>query len=428
MISFVANQLMKTNLFIARRYLFSKKSHAIINIISLISMVGVMISTAALIIVLSVYNGFEGLVLSLFNRFNPELLIVPAKGKTFLISDFPSEKVRALSAVEYIEPVLEENVLIRYKDKQSIVRIKGVQANYTAMNHLDTAIVQGNFLLEQELSNYAVLGYGVAYNLQANLNDFENPLQFYLPDKKKKLGAGFNTNFRTARLFPSGFFSVRQDYDEKYVFVPLSFARDLLDLPESVSRIEIGLFKGNEPETIKNELIKLLGQDYIVKTRGEQQSFLLKMMRSERWAIFLILGFILLIAAFNVIGSLSMLIIDKTKDIFTLHALGASRKFILSVFAWEGLLISLSGGLIGLIIGGSIAWIQQYFGLIGLGNGGNFVVDTYPVQIKALDFILVLAIVFSTSIFSVLYPLYQLSNKIKETRSNINAIKNVFHS
>lgn len=419
---------MNTDLFIARRYLFSKKSHSIINIISLISMIGVMISAAALIIVLSVYNGFEGLVLSLFNRFNAEILIQPAKGKTFYVKDFPLEDIRAMDAVQFLEPVLEENVLIRYKEKQNIVRMKGVQADYTEMNRLDTAIVQGNFVLEEGDLNYAVLGYGVAYNLQVQLNDFQNPLHFYLPDKTKKLSSGLQNNFKTARLFASGFFSLRQDYDEKYVFVPLRFARNLLDLPESVSSFEISLHPGFLPEVIKPELVQLLGPDYSVKTQKEQQSFLLKMMRSERWAIFLILGFILLIAAFNVIGSLSMLIIDKTKDIFTLHALGAKRGFILSIFAWEGLLISLAGGLLGLVIGGIIAWLQQSYGFVSLGGDGSFVVDAYPVQMKGVDFLLVMTIVIATSLFSVIYPLFQLSGKIKEARSNPNAIKNVFHS
>lgn len=414
---------MQTNLFIARRYLFSKKSHSIINIISLISMVGVLVSSAALIIVLSVYNGFEGLVLSLFNRFNPEIVISPAKGKTFYIKDFPADEIRALDAVQFFEPVLEENVLIRFKEKQSIVRMKGIQASYTSMNRLDTAIVQGDFLLGKDRLSYAVLGYGVAYNLQARLSDFQNPLHFYVPDKTKKLSAGLQNNFKTARLFPSGFFSIRQDYDEKYVFVPLHFARQLLDLPESVSSVEIGLKDNFLPEDVKPQILKILGDDFVVKTRKEQQSFLLKMMRSERWAIFMILGFILLIAAFNVIGSLSMLIIDKTKDIFTLHALGASRAFILSIFAWEGIFISLAGGLFGLLIGGFIAWLQQNYGFIGLGNSGSFVVEAYPVQIHALDFFLVMVIVISTSIFSIIYPLSQLSNKIKDARNNPKAFK-----
>ncbi len=414
---------MQTNLFIARRYLFSKKSHSIINIISLISMAGVMVSAAALIIVLSVYNGFEGLVLSLFNRFNPEIVIEPAQGKTFYIKEFPTDEIRSLDAVQFFEPVLEENVLIRFKEKQSIVRMKGVKSSYTAMSRLDTAIVQGDFLLGKDRLSYAVLGYGVAYNLQARLSDFQNPLHFYVPDKTKKLSSGLQNKFKTARLFPSGFFSLRQDYDEKYVFVPLHFARNLLDLPKSVSSIEIGLKSNFLPENVKPQIVALLGDDFIVKTRKEQQSFLLKMMRSERWAIFMILGFILLIAAFNVIGSLSMLIIDKTKDVFTLHALGASRTFILSIFAWEGIFISLAGGLFGLLIGGFIAWLQQNYGFIGLGGNGSFVVEAYPIQINVIDFLLVIAIVIATSVFSIIYPLSQLSHKIKDARNNPKAFK-----
>lgn len=417
---------MKANLFIARRYLFSKKSHALINTISIISVVGVMISTAALIIVLSVYNGFEGLVLSLFNRFNPEILISPAQGKTFHLKDFPKDEFLKLDDILFFEPILEENVLIRYNEKQSIVRMKAVESDYTLMNRLDTTIVQGDFLLESERINFAVLGYGVAYNLQVQLSDFQQPIQFYLPDKTKKLNLNYQNNFRTARLFPSGFFSLRQDYDEKYVFVPLRFAHELMDFTDEVSGIEIGLKKNASPENLKPVLQSIAGEHFRVKTRKEQQSFLLKMMRTERLAIFLILGFILLIAAFNVIGSLSMLIIDKTKDIFTLHALGANRVFILSIFAWEGIFISLAGGIIGLIIGGSIAWLQQTFGFISLGGEGNFVVDAYPVILKNIDFLIVISIVLITSLFAVIYPLIQLSRKIKETRNNPTAIKNVF--
>lgn len=420
------NNRMKTNLFIARRYLFSRKSHSIINIISLISLIGVVISTAALIIVLSVYNGFEGLVLSLFNRFNPDLLIEPSQGKTFYLTDFPENKLHEIDAIEYLEPVLEENVLIRYNQKQSIVRMKGVTPNYPAMNKLDTTIVQGNFLLQEGRYNYAVLGYGVAYHLQVTLSDFQNSLQIYLPDKTKKLNLTGTNNFKTARILPSGFFSLRQDYDEKYVFVPLRFAQELIDEPEALSHYEIGLKPGIDPETLKPTLNKMLGNTFVVKTRKEQQAFLLKMMRTERWAIFLILGFIMLIATFNVIGSLSMLIIDKTKDIFTLHALGANRQFILRIFAWEGMLISLAGGIIGLLLGGFISWLQQTYGFVTLGSQGNFVVEAYPVQLKATDFFMVFGIVLSTSLFSVIYPLAQLAKKIKEARNNPNAIKHVF--
>lgn len=407
---------MNTNFFIARRYLISKKSHSIINIISFISMIGVMISTAALIIILSVYNGFEDLVLSLFNRFNPEILIEPTKGKTFLIQDFPFEKIQAQQFVQYLEPVLEENVLVRYQEKQSIVRMKAVEPDYFLMNRLDTAVVQGNFILEEARLNFAVLGYGVAYRLQVQLSDFQNPLYFYLPDKTKKLSSGFQNNFKSARISPSGFFSLRQDYDDKYIFVPLRFAQELTDSPKSVSSFEIGLKSGQNLEIAKQELEKMLGDQFSVKTRKEQQAFLLKMMRSERLAIFLILGFILLIAAFNVIGSLSMLIIDKTKAIYTLHALGASRGFILGIFAWEGFFISLAGGFVGLLIGGIISLIQQTYGLIHLGGAGSFVIDTYPVHLKATDFLLVLAIVFSTSLFSVIYPLFQLNRKMKTSK------------
>lgn len=406
---------MRTDLYIARRYLFAKKSHHMINYISIISVLGVMLTTAALIIVLSVFNGFEKLVISLFNNFNPELLIEPAKGKTIKLDAFPSDDIKSIKGVKYFSPVLEENALLKYKDRQTIVQLKGVDSSYIEMSNMDSLMVQGHFMLEEGREHFVVLGYGVAYHLQSRLSDFYTPIQVFLPDKTKNVGARLDDAFRSTSLFPAGFFSVRQDYDEKYAFVSFQFLSEILKTKNQATSIELGFHKGAGSQAIQEEIKEILGPDFKVKNRLEQQSVLLQVMQSEKIMVYLILGFILLIATFNIIGSITMLIVDKKPDMETLKALGASRKLILRIFAWEGMLISLAGGMVGLLLGGLVAWIQQEFGLISLGEGGTgFVVDSYPVVIIFSDFIGVLSLVLLMSSLSVIYPIRQLAMQLAD--------------
>lgn len=405
---------MRTDLYIARRYLFAKKSHHIINYISIISVLGVMITTAALIIVLSVFNGFEKLVISLFNSFNPELLIEPTKGKTIYLADFPDDEILKMEGVKYFCPVLEENALLKYKDKQTIVQLKGVDATFIEMSNIDSLMVQGYFVLEEGNNNFLVLGYGVAYMLQSRLSDFYTPIQVFLPDKTKSAGARLDNAFRSTSLFPTGFFSVRQDYDEKYAFVSYDYLSKILKQEGQATSIEIGLHPEYDYLSVQQNLKAILGPDFKVKNRLEQQSVLLQVMQSEKIMVYLILGFILLIATFNIIGSITMLIVDKQADMQTLRALGASKKLILRIFAIEGMMISFAGGLTGLLLGGFIAWMQQEFGIISLGEGGSgFVVDAYPVVIVFSDFIGVLLMVLVMSSLSVIYPLRQLARQLK---------------
>lgn len=404
---------MRTDLYIARRYLFAKKSHHIINYISIISVLGVMMTTAALIIVLSVFNGFEKLVISLFNSFNPEILIEPVKGKTIHLDDIPMNKVRNVDGVKYFCPVLEENALLKYKGKQSIVQLKGVDSSFLQMSQMDSLMVQGQFILEEGRERFLVLGYGIAYHLQSRLSDFYSPIQVYLPDKTKSAGTKLDDAFRSTALFPSGYFSVRQDYDEKYAFISLNYLSEILKQQGLSTSIEIGLDKNANHQEVQLQIKKILGTEFTVKNRLEQQSVLLQVMQSERVMVYLILGFILLIATFNIIGSITMLIVDKRPDMETLKALGAGRKLILRIFALEGMMISLAGGLIGLFLGGLIAWLQQEFGIIALGDGGiGFVVDAYPVVIVFGDFMGVLLMVFIMSSLSVIYPLRQLAKQL----------------
>lgn len=372
-----------------------------------------MLTTAALIIVLSVFNGFEKLVISLFNSFNPELVIEPSSGKTIYMDDFPMEDLQNIKGVKFICPVLEENALLKYKDRQAIVKLKGVDSTYAIMSQMDTLMVQGQFKLEENRSNYLVLGYGVAYRLQSRLSDFYSSIQVYVPDKSKKASTKLEDSFKTLSLFPSGYFSVRQDYDEHYAFISFQALQDILGQKKVCNSFELSVEQGFDYNDIQKEIKKLLGDGFVIKNRLEQQSVLLQVMQSEKAMVYLILGFILLIATFNIIGSISMLIVDKKPDMETLRAIGASKKLILRIFAIEGMMISLAGGLIGLLLGGIIALAQQQFGFISLGQGGTgFVVDAYPVQIVFSDFFKVLFMVLVMSAISVVYPLRQLSRNL----------------
>jgi lipoprotein-releasing system permease protein len=274
-------------------------------------------------------------------------------------------------------------------------------------------MVQGHFVLNEFKTNYLVLGYGVAYRLQSRLGDLSNSIQVFLPDKSTDAGARIDDSFRSTYLYPSGFFSVRQDYDENYAFISLDYLQQIVGLEQVISSVEISLKPKNDVGQVQREVQKAVGAEYKVKNRFEQQSVLLQVMQSEKLMVYIILGFILLIATFNIIGSISMLIVDKKPDIKTLKALGASKKLILNIFAIEGMMISLAGGLTGLVLGGFISWLQQEFGLISLGEGGTgFVVNSYPVSIMFSDFIQVLLMVLLMSAISVIYPLRQLARRL----------------
>jgi len=268
--------------YIAKRYLFAKKSHHIINYISIISVIGVMFTTASLIIVLSVFNGFEKLVISLFNSFNPEMIIEPSQGKNIYLDAFPSEEIKQIKGIEYFCPVIEENALLKYKDKQAIVKLKGVDSTYAIMSQMDTLMVQGHFILEEKRTHYLVLGYGVAYKLQSRLSDFYSPISVFLPDKEKTAGTRLEDSFKSIQLFPSGYFSVRQDYDENYVFIPFQLLQESIGNKNQISSFELSLEEGVSSEIVQNNLKRILGEDYTVKNRLEQQAVLLQMMQSEK--------------------------------------------------------------------------------------------------------------------------------------------------
>lgn len=406
---------MKTALFIARRYLFAKKSHHVINIISLISVLGVTVGTAGLIVVLSVFNGFSDLVLSLYNSFDPAIKITSVRGKTFDPSTLDIAAIRNTEGVSGVSFTLSENALLKYGEKQHIATIKGVDTAFMKINQVEDFIVDGSPAVLENGQPFAVAGGGVAYTLSLSLTDLFNVLSVYMPKKGKPVAL---TNpeeaFNVMLIKPGGVFSIQQDFDSRYVLVPLDFARELMDESKNVSAIEIGLENDADENEVRDRLKLLAGDQLKVQTRIEQHELLYKILQSEKWAIYLILSFILIIAIFNITGSLTMLILEKKKDIATLNALGAGDSLIRNIFLAEGMLITLSGAIAGMLLGGMICYLQMEFGLIKLHSGDAFLVDAYPVVMKAGDFLLTAAIV---TIIGLLAALYASGSALKAKKS-----------
>lgn len=402
---------MNLSFYIARRYLLGKKSQNAINIISGISVLGVSVGTMALVIVLSVFNGFDSVVKSLFNSFDPDLKISALEGKTFPSDPALNESILSLPGVLALSEVLEENVLLLYGDKQHIATIKGVDDSFSMVSGLDSMIYDGSMKLKDENRSYAVVGQGVAYSLRVGLN-FINPLFVYTIDRTARVNMSQpEESIRRDFIFPSGIFAIEQEYDSRYVVCPIEFVRKLLSYPGENTFLEVKLDPAFPADQVQEEIEELAGDRFQVKNRQQQNELFYRVMKSEKWAIFLILTFILIIASFNIIGSLSMLIIDKKHDIVTLRNMGADNKLISRIFLAEGWLISLIGSVIGITLGTTFSWIQQHFGLIKLSGSGTFVIDAYPVQIEAPDIFLVWITVLLIGWLAARYPVRQISRK-----------------
>lgn len=370
-----------------------------------------MVGTAALIIVLSVFNGFEGLIVSLFNSFNPDISITAAEGKTFNSSDFPTEEIKKIPGVVYYTEVIEENALLRYKSQQFIATIKGVSSDFASMTKLNEHIIDGEFILDQNGVEYGVFGAEIAYRLGINLNDFTTSVDVYIPRRTSTISLNFASTFNQQSIIPVGVFAVQQEFDSKYAIVPIEFARRILEYENELTGVEIGLKPGSSSKDIILTLTNLLGKQFVVKDRFQQQEFLYKVMKSEKLAIFIILSFIIVIAIINVIGSITMLILDKRKDILILTNLGAENQTIKKIFLIEGMIINFSGAILGLILGGLFCWLQTEFGLITIGAGASFVVEAYPVKMKLLDFLLVMGTVFFIGTISAWLPVRRINKK-----------------
>ena len=389
---------------IARRYLFSKKSHNAINVISGISATGVAIGTMALVVVLSVFNGFELLISDMFSAFDPDLKITLSQGKTFDLNTNEFGQVRQLKSVAVFTEVVEENALLRYKDKQMPATIKGVTDNFSRLTNIDSIMYDGTFQLYDGAFERAVPGVGVASILGLGAH-FIDPLYIYAPKRTSNINLlRPEKSFNQLGAFVSGIFSVQQlQYDDHYVLVSINMARDLFEYDSTtVSSVELKLASGVDQLDIQKQIQKLLGNKYQVKNRYEQQESFFKIMKIEKWITYLILCFILLIASFNIIGSLSMLIIDKKADIQTLRSLGADNKLIQRIFLYEGWLISVVGAFSGLILGTLICLVQEHFGIVKLGSG--YVVDAYPVVTNISDSLLVFVTVLLMGFLAAWYP------------------------
>ncbi len=384
--------------FVTRRYLKAKKSHSAINIISLISLFGVAVGTMALVVVLSVFNGFDNLIKSLFNSFDPDIKISIIEGKSFVPDSVKYVQIKAIPSIAEIAEVVEENALIQYGEKQYIATIKGVTNNFNIVSGIDKKISEGKFLLNNGKVPYAVIGQGVAYYLSVGLN-LGDPLLIYVPRKTAEVSYIPEEAFNKKSIMPSGIFSIEQDFDAKYVLVPIGFARDILEYNNEVTALEIKVKSGEDIEKIQKKIHKILGSQFSVKNRYQQQEIFYKIMTSEKWAIFFILTFILIVASLNIIGSLTMLILDKKKDISTLNHLGADWKSIRKIFLLNGWINSLIGAFTGIILGIIICWIQTRYGIVKLQGSGTFVIDVYPVKILISDIII-------GSDYSIIYRIY----------------------
>lgn len=375
-----------------------------INIITIVSVFGVMVGAMALVIVLSVFNGFEKLIMSLFNAFNPDLEISLKEGKTFSLDAIPLEEIENTPGVVMYSEVLDETGLLMYRQRQHIIKMRGVSASFRDISGIDTMLLEGSYLLEEGDVDFFLLGQGVAYMLGVNLNDFMNPLHLYIPRRGRTVSMHPSQAFHATSNFASGVFGIQSEFDLEYVLVPIRLARSLLQYRDEVSSLAIKLDPAANHNLVQQDLEQLLGPAFVVKNRYQQQEFFYKIMRSEKWIIFLILTFILVIAAFNVIGSLTMLVIEKQRDVGVLRSMGASRQLIRRIFMIEGIMISLGGALAGILLGALIGWLQSSFGLITIQAEGTYIIDAYPVVMKSGDFVLVAVTVFCIGVLASVLP------------------------
>jgi lipoprotein-releasing system permease protein len=402
--------------FIARRYLFSKKSTNAINVISLISVIGVAVGSMALIIVLSVFNGFHDLVASFFTQMDPQLKVVPVEGKTAPADDPILTEIRQMPEVDVATETVEDMALAVYNDKQSMVTVKGVDDNFDQLTHITEILYgEGEFQLHAADLQYGIIGIRLAQELGANVR-FGNYLRIYAPRRDGQLdlsnpSEGFILD---SLCSPGVVFSVRQaKYDRNYIIAPIGFARNLFAQQGMVSALELRLKDGSDIDAVKKKMERVAGSEYRVLDRFEQQADTFKIMQIEKIIAYIFLTFILVVACFNIIGSLSMLIIDKRDDVQTLRNLGADDRQISRIFLFEGRFIAVIGAVIGIALGLLLCWLQQRYGLVALGeSSGSFVVNAYPVSVHYTDVVVIFFTVIAVGWLAVWYPVRYLSRRL----------------
>ena len=373
---------MNLALSIARRYLVGKKTTQAINLITGISVVGISVGTCALILILSVFNGFQGLIYQLFNSFNPDLKITPVTGKTFVPDSSTIANLRAMDGVLYVSETLEETALFEYKKASDAGKLKGVDTFYRHVTLIDSVLVQGADRLNDSLGNYAILGAGIESAIGANIQDAFNPITVYMPRKTR---SSLDRSFETKFIYPSGIFSLQQDYDKELVIAPLPLVRSLLGYHHEVSSLEIRLDPSMDPALTQSRIQQEVGPDYRVQNKLEQQSAFLRLMNIEKWVAFAILSLAMLLVIVNLIGALWVIVLDKRQDISQLKAMGAPSRLVRDVFLYLGFLLGGIGLVSGFILALVIYGLQIRYKLLSMGEG--FIVDAYPIQLLAVDFI-----------------------------------------
>ena len=402
--------------YIARRYLFSKKSTNAINVISGISVVGVAIAAMALVVTLSVFNGFHDMVASLFTQLDPQIKITPVKGKTVAADDSLLTQIRQLPQVDVATEVMEDQALAVYGERQAMVILKGVEDNFDKLTHIREVLEgDGDFALHAADMNYGILGMGVAYQLGTGYV-YERPLKIYAPRREGQLNlANLEEGFVEDELYSPGvLFSIQQGkYDKRYIITSIAFTRQLFDQQGMLSSLELRLKPGSNFDKVKEEMQAIAGDRFLVRDRYEQQDDTFRIMKIEKLMAYIFLTFILVIACFNIIGSLSMLMIDKKNDVVTLRNLGASDKQIIHIFLFEGRMISAMGAVIGIAIGLLLCWLQQQYGLVRLGESeGSFIIDAYPVSVHPWDIVLIFVTVLTVGFLSVWYPVRYFAKQL----------------
>lgn len=402
--------------YIARRYLFSKKSTHVINIISGISVVGVAVATMALVVTLSVFNGFHDLVTSLLTSFDPQIEIVPTKGKTAPADDPILTKIRNLPQVDVATESVEDQAMAIYKGRQAMIKVKGVEDNFSELSHINDILYgDGEFSLHAANLQFGVVGIRLADNLGMTA-DWDGQLKIYAPKREGQLDLMNPTEgfVEDSVISPGVVFSVKQArYDRDYVLTSIAFARNLFGQQGMLSQLEIRLKPGSDLDAVKAEMQKIAGSKYRVLDRMEQQADTFKIMKIEKFIAYIFLTFILAVACFNIIGSLSMLIIDKKNDVVTLRNMGASDKQIVRIFLFEGRMISAIGAILGILVGLLLCWLQQVYGLVSLGrSSGSFIVDAYPVSVHPEDIIIIFITVLAVGFASVWYPVRYFAKRL----------------
>lgn len=402
--------------YIARRYLFSKKSTHAINIISAISVIGVAVATMALVVVLSGFNGFSDLVASFFTTFDPQMKVVPATGKTVPADDPVLLKVKALPEIEVATESVEDMALAIYRERQAMVMVKGVEDNFDSLTNIQSILYgDGDYKLHAANLQYGIVGIQLAQNLGTGAK-WQDYLHIYAPQREGQLdmmnpeGAFVEDSL----VSPGLVFQVKQSkYDKDYIITSIAFARNLFNRQGELSSLELRMKANVDIASAKKKIQEIVGEKYRVLDRYEQQADTFKIMQIEKFFAYVFLTFILLVACFNIIGSLSMLIIDKRDDVVTLRNLGASSKQITQIFLFEGRMISLAGAVIGILIGLLLCWLQQQFGLVRLGDSsGSFVVDAYPISVHPWDIVLIFVTVIVVGWLAVWYPVRNISRRL----------------